>query len=323
MPFVRILATFSNLLFACAILLGLFLPQAAPATFILILPAMTLILTITLLRFPPGFFREPKKLLPGALLGNLMNYLILGNLIILGSIFLIRDEKFWIGLVLIAAVPPAVAILPLSDKLQGNRLLTFAGFAGTYLAALILSPLIGVAFLKFIPVSYDKLIVLFLSLIGLPLIISRIAVDRNWAPVIERHEGPITDVCFFIIFYTLAAHNTQWVKQWSMDILLISLVAVVPILFISFALWLTGKLYKVSRHNISSLLLLGTMKNYGLAGGIALYVFSHEAALPALIFSIFMFIFSMGLTFKMQYLSVPPPPAATPSPPQYSDPTNI
>ncbi|MBP1710813.1 MAG: hypothetical protein H6Q49_1015, partial [Deltaproteobacteria bacterium] len=35
--------------------------------------------------------------------------------------------------------------------------------------------------------------------------------------------------------------------------------------------------------------LLGTMKNYGLAGGVALYVFSHEAALPALIFSVFMF----------------------------------
>lgn len=37
-------------------------------------------------------------------------------------------------------------------------------------------------------------------------------------------------------------------------------------------------------------MLLGTMKNYGLAGGVALYVFNHEAALPALIFSVFMFV---------------------------------
>ncbi len=39
-------------------------------------------------------------------------------------------------------------------------MLTLAGFAGTYLGALILTPLIGVAFLKFIPIHYDKLIIL-------------------------------------------------------------------------------------------------------------------------------------------------------------------
>ncbi len=35
-----------------------------------------------------------------------MNYLILGNLIILESIFLIPDERLWVGLVLVAAVAP-------------------------------------------------------------------------------------------------------------------------------------------------------------------------------------------------------------------------
>ncbi len=157
MSVIRIFASFSNLLFVLAILLGLYLPQAAPVASVLILPALMITLTVTLLRFPGGFFNKPRKLLSGALWGNLMNYLVLGNLIILGSIFLIRDEKFWIGLVLIAAVPPAVAILPLSEKLHGDKMLTLAGFAGTYLGALILTPLIGVAFLKFIPIHYDKL----------------------------------------------------------------------------------------------------------------------------------------------------------------------
>ncbi len=323
MSVVGILATFSNLLFACAILLGLFLPQAEQATSFLILPAIMIILTVTLLRFPPGFFREPKKILPGALLGSLMNYLILGNLIILGSIFLIRDEKFWIGLILIAAVPPAVAVLPLSDRLQGDRLLTFAGFAGTHVAALILIPLIGVAFLKYIPMSYDKLIVLFLALIGLPLLFSRIAVDRNWAPLIDRHEGTVTDVCFFIVFYTMAAQNVQLIRQWPLAIVLISLVAVLSIALISVAFWLIGKFHKVPRQNISSLLLLGTMKNYGLAGGIALYVFSSEAALPALIFSLFMFIFTIGLKLTAPKTTNTPTPASDPAPPRYSDPTNI
>ncbi len=298
MSTIKIFTKLSNLLFVAAIFLGLFLPQAAPVAFVLILPALMITLTVTLLRFPPGFFNKPKTLLTGVLWGNLMSYLVLGNLIILGSIFLIRDENLWIGLVLIAAVPPAVVILPLSEKLQGDKMLTLTGFAGTYLGALVLIPLIGVAFLKFIPIHYDKLIILAVILIGLPLVLSRIAVDRNWDIWIERYEGSISDGCFFVLFYALAAYNRHLIRQWPSEIILISILAFAAVFLITLALLLIGRFYKISHSTISSLLLLGTMKNYGLAGGIALYVFNNEAAAPALIFSVFMFLNSTWLKFR-------------------------
>lgn len=298
MSTIKIFTKLSNLLFVAAILLGLFLPQAAPVAFILILPALMITLTVTLLRLPPGFFNKPRTLLTGVLWGNLMSYLVLGNLIILGSIFLIRDEELWIGLVLIAAVPPAVVILPLSEKLQGDKMLTLNGFVGTYLGALILTPLIGVAFLKFIPIHYDKLIILAVTLIGLPLMLSRAAVDRNWDKWIERYEGNISDGCFFVLFYALAAHNRHLIRQWPSEIILIFILAFAAVFLITLALLLIGRFYKIPHSTISSLLLLGTMKNYGLAGGIALYVFNNEAAAPALIFSVFMFLNSIWLKFR-------------------------
>jgi len=299
MPVFRIFATFSNLLFIAAIFLGLFLPQAASFAYYLVLPALAIMLTVTLLRFPGGFFKEPRTLLSGALWGNLMNYLVLGNLIILGSIFLIRDEMFWIGLVLIAAVPPAVAILPLGEKLNGDKMITMAGFAGTYLGALVLTPLIGAAFLKFIPIHYDKLIVLAIALVALPLLVSRVIVDRNWDRWIETHEGNISDVCFFVVFYALAANNAQLIRQWPLEITLISVLAFVCVFLITLALVLIGRHYRIPSPTVSSLLLLGTMKNYGLAGGIALYIFSKEAAVPALIFSVFMFLNAIWLKFRV------------------------
>lgn len=299
MSVVRIFATFSHLLFIAAILLGLFLPQAAIWAYYLVLPALAIMLTVTLLRFPAGFFKKPRNLLSGALWGNLMNYLILGNLIILASIFLIRDENFWIGLVLIAAVPPAVAIVPLGEKLNGDKMITMAGFAGTYVGALVLTPLIGVAFLKFIPIHYDKLIVLAIALIALPLLLSRAIVDRNWDRWIETHEGKISDVCFFVVFYALASRNAHLIRQWPADIILISVLAFATVFLITFALVIIGRHYKVPSATLSSLLLLGTMKNYGLAGGIALYIFNNEAAVPALIFSVFMFLNTVWLKFRM------------------------
>jgi len=299
MSVIRIFATTSNLLFIAAVLLGLFLPQAASFAYYLILPALAVMLTATLLRFPGGFFKNPRSLLSGALWGNLMNYLVLGNLIILGSLFLIRDEKFWIGLVLIAAVPPAVAIVPLGEKLNGDKMITMAGFAGTYVGALVLTPLIGVAFLKFIPIHYDKLFVLAVTLIALPLLLSRVIVDRNWDRWIEMHEGKISNVCFFVVFYALAANNADLIRQWPLEITLISALAFASVFLITLALVLIGRHYKVPSATVSSLLLLGTMKNYGLAGGIALYIFSNEAAVPALIFSVFMFLNSIWLKFRV------------------------
>jgi len=308
MSMTGIFANFSNLLFIAAIFLGLFLPQAAQGSSMLILPALMITLTVTLLRFPGGFFNKPKTLLSGALWGNLMSYLVLGNLIILGSIFLIRDEKFWTGLVLIAAVPPAVAILPLSEKMRGDKMQTLAGFTGAYLGALILVPLIGAAFLKYIPIHYDKLIIPAVTLIVLPLGLSRIAVDRNWDVVIERYEGIILDGCFFVVFYALVSNNASLIRKLPLEIIFISVLAFAVVLLVSVTLALIGRFYKVSPSTISSLLLLGTMKNYGLAGGIALYIFNPEAAVPALIFSMVMFLNTIFLKFRVRNSSRPPTP---------------
>lgn len=306
MSIVKIFASVSQLLFIAAVLLGLYLPQAAPAATFMIMPALMMILTVNLLRFPGGFFQKPGILFPGALWGNLMNYLILGNLIILGGIFLIRNENFWIGLVLIAAIPPAVAILPLSEKLRGDQTLTLTGLAGTYLGALILTPLIGAAFLKFIPIHYDKLIILAVALVILPLVLSRVAVDRNWDVRIYRYEGAISDGCFFIVFYAMAAGNARLIKQWPLDILLIFVVAFAAVFLVTLALMLVARFFKVSPATISSLLLLGTMKNYGLAGGIALFIFNNEVALPALIFSVFMFLNLIWLKFRSRNNALTP-----------------
>ncbi len=142
------------------------------------------------------------------------------------------------------------------------------------------------------------MIILAVTLIVLPLILSRIAVDRNWDTRIKRYEGTISDVCFFIVFYALAANNSHLIRQWPLEIILISILALASIFLISLALVLIGRFYKISHPTITSLLLLGTMKNYGLAGGIALYLFNNEAAVPALIFSVFMFLNSIWLKFR-------------------------
>jgi BASS family bile acid:Na+ symporter len=295
----------SHILFLLAIGIGILLPQAAEFASALTLPAFTVILTFALLSFPSGFFRHPGLLLSGAIWGNVMNYLILGNLIIMASIFLIREEGFWVGMVLIAAAPPATMIIQLGNILQINKQAMLSGMAGAYLGAALIVPLIGLGFLKFIPLNYFGLILLIIELILLPLLLSRLAVDKDWDKLIEKYKGHITDWCFFIIFYALVAGTRYLVINRPLDVVIMFVIAAISTFLLGFIINRVGKYYGASKRKISSLVFLGTMKNYGLAGAIALNVFNKQAALPALVFSVVMFIYTIWLKYKMGNVNAP------------------
>lgn len=290
-------------LFLLAVLTGLILPQGAKASSFLILPALTAILTITLLRMPRGFFRRPAELIFPAIWGNVMNYFLLGNFIIWPSYFLVRDENLWIGIILIAAVPPAVSIMPLAKSFRAEPKIAFGGLAGTYVGAVLIAPLIGIGFLKYIPLNYPGIIILVLELIVLPLALSRIAVDKDWDKVIAPYKDTINDWCFFIVFYALSANSRYFIFRNLTDLLFIALIAAASTFLLGYLITKICSFYKIPREKITSLLLLGTLKNYGLAGGIALTVFNRQAVLPSIVFIFFMFAYEIWLKYTLKKIN--------------------
>ena len=292
----------SNVIFLLALICGIILPQGFPIGNALILPALMVILTITLLRFPRGFFRRPGPLLSASIRSNVMNYLVLGNFIILASIFLIHKQELWIGMVLIAAMPPSVAIIPLGNFLRADKTSVFTGLAGAYLGALLIIPLIGLGFFKYIHLNYWTIILLILELILLPLAISRIAVEKTWDKIIEPYEETIIDYCSFIVFYTITASSRNLLMNWSSDLFIITSIALVSTFFFAFAIRKIGIYFHSNENKITSFLLMGTIKDCGLAGGIALILFNQEVALPSLIFAIFTFIYINWFKYKRRYI---------------------
>jgi BASS family bile acid:Na+ symporter len=292
----------SNVIFLLALICGIILPQGFPIGNALILPALMVILTITLLRFPRGFFRRPGPLLSASIRSNVMNYLVLGNFIILASIFLIHKQELWVGMVLIAAMPPSVAIIPLGNLLRADKTSVFTGLAGAYLGALLIIPLIGLGFFKYILPNYWNIILIVLELILLPLALSRLAVDKAWDKIIEPYEETIINYSSFLVFYTIMASSRNLLINWSSDLFVIALIAFVSIFFFAFAIGKIGNYFHDPENKNTSFLLLGTMKDCGLAGGIALILFNQEAALPSLIFAISTFIYMNWLKYKMRHI---------------------
>ena len=101
-----------NVIFLLALAAGLLSPHAVPVTRHLVLAALWLAMALSIMDITGDIFLRPRSLFFPALLGIVMSYVILGNLIIGISALLIRDEALWTGFVLLAAAPPAVAVIP-------------------------------------------------------------------------------------------------------------------------------------------------------------------------------------------------------------------
>ena len=108
---VRALLHNRNFILLTAITAGLLFDYAAQWTKLLVLPALTIILTLAITDFSGKVHEYRRSPLIPALVGVFMSYVILGNFIVGLSAFLIHDERLWIGFIIMAAVPPAVAVV--------------------------------------------------------------------------------------------------------------------------------------------------------------------------------------------------------------------
>jgi BASS family bile acid:Na+ symporter len=270
-----------NFIFITALIMGLFFPAAAPAMRHLILPALALTMVLSTMEIGNDLFRQPRRLLLPASLGIVMNYLLLGGVILALGALLLEDEQLWAGVVLLAAVPPAVAVIPFSGFLNGDGYLSLAGTIGAYLGGLVVMPLVGFSLLS--PEAFDplKLLVVVLELIILPLSASRILIWKGWSKTIAPWKGEITNWSFFLVMYALVGLNSSVFLSLQPALLAVAVIAFSTTFLLGFLIERIAAAFKIAQGRRISLVLLGTLKNQGMAGGLALTLFGKEAAIPA------------------------------------------
>ena len=86
---------------------------------------------------------------------------------------------------------------------------------------------LALGFLKYMNLNYWNIIVMILCLIVLPLLISRIAIDKEWDETINKHDDMIMDYSFFIVFYAITANSRNFLLHWSADLIIIVSIAFV------------------------------------------------------------------------------------------------
>ena len=290
-----------NLIFLLALAAGLAFPAVTPVTRHLVLPALALAMILSTMEIGSDLFRKPRALLFPAFLGIIMSYIILGNVIIGLAAFMIRDETIWTGFILLAAVPPAVAVIPFSGFLKGDGPLSLVGTLGAYMGGLAIMPLIAVGLLRSATFDPLQLLMVTLELIVLPLCVSRVLIREGWRERIAPYRGTVTNWSFFVVLYTLVGLNRDIILGRPLTLLPIVAISIFTTFGLGFLIdWIGSRLH-LPRETRTSLVLLGTLKNQGMAGGIALIMFSQEAALPAAVSTMVMILYIIWLDFRKQW----------------------
>jgi len=287
-----------NFVFILAIALGLIIPYPAHWTKVLMMPALALVMTLATVDVPDDYFLNPGAIFKPSVAGIVMSYVILGGVILMLASVFIQHNDLWIGFILIAAVPPAVAVIPFTAMLQGNVSYTLSGTVASYLAALLFMPLF---FWIFLGNGFDdpyKLIRIMFLLIVLPIILSRLILHCHWQDKIVPVRGVMTNWGFFIVLYSMIGVNRDLIFSRPLMMIPIAGIVFITTFVLGGIIQKVCHFCNVDQQKVVSLVLQGTLKNQGIAGGLAIALFEKEAALPSAVYSIFMILYVMWLDWR-------------------------
>ena len=290
-----------NAIFLVAILLGLTIGGVgAEWTRVLVLPALAVVMTVSIVTITSSELASLRSVPYPVFLSLLLNYFVLGGIMLVMAWWLIDDTELWVGFVILAAVPPAVAVIPFSYALGGNTAFSLRGMIGTYLVALVLTPAVIMIFLGVGFLNPAKLLLVLGQLIVAPIIASRILLLAKLSQHVNKWRGTVVNWGFFIVFFTVIGLNQQIFLKELDVIVRIAIIGFTATFIVGYTIKQITRALRIEHSTSVSLLLMSTQKNAGLANGIALSLFSDRASAPGAIVLIFAILYVVWLGFSMK-----------------------
>lgn len=230
----------------------------------------------------------------------MLGYFIFSSVLLFFSWLLVNDNYLFYGLVVIAASPPGVAVIPFTHYLRGNMNYTMIGTLGAYLASIFMAPLIITIFSGSDALKPSQIALIMVKIIILPFLISRVLRTKKVYPLVEKIRGRIVDIGFAIIIYIAVGINRQ-VFFNNFDVL-----AIISLLFFV-SMFLLGALYNFFAHKLHinpsvrvSQNLLLTVKSSGFTASVSLAIFGKEAAVPSAIMAVLVLVYLIYLSLRNQ-----------------------
>lgn len=274
-----------NFILPLALVLGFTCPQLAQWTKSLTIPALALVMTISIAQIPTRQILKWQSLIQPLAIGIPFNYLFLGSLLLILNKWFIFQDPIRIGMILVALAPPGVAVIPFTSLLGGNSILSLFATFGAYLSSIFIMPVLFLLLTgaKVFPMS--KLILVLIELIILPIIFSRLLLFKDFYKLIIPWKGTIINWGFFVVIFTVIGLNQKAFLEQPNILIKVSLIAFTTTFLGFILLNIILKKMGINQKDRTSMILLGTFKNSGFAAAIALTLFDETTSIPGAIIS--------------------------------------
>lgn len=276
-----------SIVFTLAIILGLIFPQFSSQVEFLLIPALILSMVLSMREIQFKGRADFRENFSSSVKAFFLNYVALSGLILLlAFIFFSQEAEYFYGLVILAAVPPAVGLVPYTYLLKGNFKISVMGEILCYLLSLLIAPLLVFLFLG-TSINILELLKILVLLILFPLIVSR-PLTKVKAKFLLNYSKVMVNLSLMVVVYIIVGLNQPILASQPLQLLpLVSLAIIKSLIMGTFLFLFLIKVFQTKKENAISYSLFSVYKNCGAATAIAFSLLGAKAALPATISAIF------------------------------------
>ncbi|MFQ5974912.1 MAG: bile acid:sodium symporter family protein [Candidatus Hydrothermarchaeales archaeon] len=272
-----------NLVLTLAVVAGLFYPVFSEFFIAYIVLLLIVIMTLSTAQIKFGELEDIRREFKQVLTGFLISYGFVSGIVFALTIIFISDPNLKAGFIIMAAVPSAVAVIPLTGILKGNQRLSLISSSFIYVMSPLMATIIiflGLGSKVVDPVIFIKVL---LELILLPLVLSRLLIRLKSYPEIKKVQKTAINLCFFVLIYGVVGVNRDVYFGKPYIVLMVSGICFFRTFVSGTVIYLLARWRKVDRSSTITYALFGTFKNMGIAATMALVLINKEAMIPAAI----------------------------------------
>lgn len=250
---------------------------------------------------------SPRKELRRFLGAVVLSYGVLSGLL-LAFAFLSPDADIHNGWVLMAAVPPAIAVVPITSYLKGDTRRALISLALLYLLGLVLVPVITLAFTSR-TARIEDLVFQTVLLVGLPILASRPL--RRWRGVTQVRTT-VVSVSFFFLVVAIAGSTRGPLLEHPDLIVSLGVMGFTRTFVLGGAVFAIAKFLRLSREQRVAATAFASFKNLGLTVVLAFAVYGATATLPSIVSLVFEILWLGALPLLFRADPREPAPASVP-----------
>jgi BASS family bile acid:Na+ symporter len=269
----------SKVVVLICLLLGMLLPSVATRMKLLLLPFLVLTMTFSLKDVHLGHITKKNFRFIIKLVG--MNFIFYSGLLIVLAFIFIKNPHHRNGFILLAAMPPAIGVIPLSYILKTDIKTSILTELTAYVVSILYSPLlIWFFFSKTVNIWF--FIQIFLSMLILPMILAQL-LTRLKVDMRHHYTHRIVNLAYGLSFFIIVGMNLGELKRNPGALVPILLVSIMVTFVAGLMVFIAVKNRKRKTQFDILYVLFGTFKNGGLVAAIAILMFNSQTTVPIVI----------------------------------------